>query len=164
MGRLFFISTGLLLLLGLIQFAQCADINGSSIVKPADEASAILADSLSSADQEKLSAFFPDAKLRFLKAFNTVGDKRNPSIYSFGLGKRSSNPMNPYSFGLGKRAAGGSYPPNPYSFGLGKRTTGMYSFGLGKRSNERYEAYKLIVMSYQNVTVKIGRKRSGNAI
>lgn len=146
MGRLFFLSTGVLLLLGLVQFIQCADINGSSIVKASggdlpDEASAIVANALVSGDQEKLAAFFPDAKSRFFKSLNNMGDKRNPSIYSFGLGKRSSgsNVLNPYSFGLGKRSSSASnYPQqNPYSFGLGKRTPGIYSFGLGKRAYDR---------------------------
>lgn len=147
MARLIIFSTGLLLLL-LIQLAQSADINGSSIVRtPAgdltDETTALLAEVLVAADQQqqqqqqenKLSGYFPDAKSAHLyQLLNSVGDKRNPNIYSFGLGKRSSksNTLNPYSFGLGKRSVKSS--PNPYSFGLGKRNSpGIYAFGLGKR-------------------------------
>lgn len=139
MSRLTIFSAGLLLLMASVKLAHSADINGSTIVKAsssdlADEASAILAEVLAN-PQQKLTSFFPDAKTaRFLKLYNNVGDKRNPNIYSFGLGKRSgsSNTLSPYSFGLGKRA--GSNSPNPYSFGLGKRTS-PYSFGLGKRAD-----------------------------
>lgn len=128
----------------LVQLAQSVDINGSSIVKTgndqADETSALLVDALIAADQQDNNKFnyFPDAKSAHLfNLLNNAGDKRNPSIYSFGLGKRTSsrsNTLNPYSFGLGKRS-GRNNAPNPYSFGLGKRAGSMYSFGLGKRTN-----------------------------
>lgn len=140
-GMTIFAAGLLLLMVQSVERVHGADLNGSAIIKTssggdlADEASAILAEVLANR-QGKLSSFIPDAKTaRFLKLYNSVGDKRNPNIYSFGLGKRSgnSNQLNPYSFGLGKRASSGL---NPYSFGLGKRTTpGIYSFGLGKRSD-----------------------------
>lgn len=144
MAKAILLSTGLLLILGLTQYAQSADSNDSSIVKltngdVADEAR-IIAEALVAADnhQRKLSGLFPDAKTaHYFKLLNGVAeDKRNPSIYSFGLGKRSSQgvPVSPYSFGLGKRTSEvKGYPPASYSFGLGKRNAGLYSFGLGKR-------------------------------
>lgn len=115
-----------------------------------DKAATIVAESMVSTEdgQGKPSALSLDGKAtrsRYFKSFGGAGDP-NLSIYSFGLGKRTSrsNSINPYSFGLGKREGGNvkNYPQNPYSFGLGKRNP-MYNFGLGKRA-DRYLVSALI--------------------
>lgn len=158
--EMFFLSTALFLLLAFFQSSQCMDINNdSSVIETVgddslDKAATIMAEGMASIhDGQVKSAALPlDGKAtrsRYFKSFGGAGDP-NLSIYSFGLGKRTSRSysINPYSFGLGKRGGGNvkNYPQNPYSFGLGKRNP-MYNFGLGKRA-DRY------VVSDFTLTVK----------
>ncbi|KAK4011828.1 hypothetical protein OUZ56_020940 [Daphnia magna] len=152
---MFSLSTALFLLLAFFQSSQCTDINNDSTVMETvgddslDKAATIVAESMVSTEdgQGKPSALSLDGKAtrsRYFKSFGGAGDP-NLSIYSFGLGKRTSrsNSINPYSFGLGKREGGNvkNYPQNPYSFGLGKRNP-MYNFGLGKRADRDNDAWK----------------------
>jgi len=85
--------------------------------------------------QEGIASFFPGVPHGYNR-------KRNPGLYSFGLGKRQSQravrndattAQNRFSFGLGKRDGGDT---QRFGFGLGKRDGGdtqRFSFGLGKR-------------------------------
>jgi len=83
--------------------------------------------------QEGIASFFPGVPHGYNR-------KRNPGLYSFGLGKRQSQravrndattAQNRFSFGLGKRDGGDT---QRFGFGLGKRDGGdTQRFGLGKR-------------------------------
>lgn len=91
-------------------------INLAEGSKPSDEASDLVEELVPPNDSRSkpVQAFvFP----AWFGKMSGGGDKRNPGMYSFGLGKRSSKNIGPYSFGLGKRTL-----PS-YSFGLGKRYT-----------------------------------------
>jgi len=101
-------------------------------------------------EQQRISSFFPGVEFPY--GYYRLSGKRNPGLYSFGLGKRQNerSPVNPvetlrasrshsegpktrFSFGLGKR----SDPSHRYGFGLGKRSdpSQRFGFGLGKRSD-----------------------------
>lgn len=115
-----------------------ADISPSP--KSPTEADSSLEDDTAAASSESsgrvgLSAFFPMSSSnsgRYYKTHYDTTGKRNPGMYSFGLGKRSGPQPGIYNFGLGKRGPPGSL----YNFGLGKRAAtpgSLYNFGLGKR-------------------------------
>jgi len=106
-------------------------------------------------EQQRISSFFPGAEFPY--GYYRLSGKRNPRLYSFGLGKRQTerSPLNSvetqrasrsnlegpttrFSFGLGKR----SDPSQRFGFGLGKRSdpSQRFGFGLGKRDdvNQRF--------------------------
>lgn len=114
-------------LLLAIAAVHCANLGDGSASEPKFKASDET-DSDAEEPQESRSRalaslpalVLPSGKVAwFTKSVYGNGDKRNPGMYSFGLGKRSSKErhLGPYSFGLGKR----TLPPATYSFGLGKR-------------------------------------------
>lgn len=112
-----------------------ADIAPSKTPAEADASVEDEAASPESSGRVGLSAFFPMSSNsgRYYKTHYDLAGKRNPGMYSFGLGKRATQP-GIYNFGLGKRGPPGSL----YNFGLGKRAAtppagSLYNFGLGKR-------------------------------